>query len=67
MNSFKPVYGKCTTISITLFHTFWPKFCIFMQLFLKLLNGLANSVDSDQTQEQSDLVLQCLQYIRVVQ
>ena len=33
-----------------------------MQLFLTLLNGMANSVDPDQTalQEQSDLGLHCL-------
>ena len=28
---------------------FWPKFCFFMQLFLKILSGMANSVDPDQT------------------
>ena len=32
-----------------------------MQLFLKILLGMANSVDPDQTaQEQSDLGLHCL-------
>ena len=33
-----------------------------MQLFHKLLNGMANSVDPDQTapEEQSDLGLHCL-------
>ena len=27
----------------------WPKFCFFMQLFLKILSGMANRVDPDQT------------------
>ena len=42
----------------------WPKFCFFMQLCLKIFNGMANNVDPDQTgallQEQSDLGLHCL-------
>ena len=28
---------------------FWPKVCFFMQLFLKILSGMANSADPDQT------------------
>ena len=28
---------------------FWPEFFFFMQLFLKILSGMANSVDPDQT------------------
>ena len=28
---------------------FWLKFCFFTQLFLKMLSGMANSVDPDQT------------------
>ena len=28
---------------------FWPKFFFFMQLFLKILTGMANSIDPDQT------------------
>ena len=43
-------YGKCPEIPNTLFHTcFLPKFCFFMQLILKILSGMANSVDPDQT------------------
>ena len=36
----------------------WPKFCFFMQFFLKILSGMVNSVDPDQ--EKSDLGLHCL-------
>ena len=38
------------------------KFCFFMQRSLKLLSGMAKSVDPDQTAplEQSDLGLHCL-------
>ena len=28
---------------------FWPNFCSFIQLFLKILSEMANSVDPDQT------------------
>ena len=28
---------------------FWSKFLLLMQLFLKLLSGMANSIDPDQT------------------
>ena len=49
-------YSKCPKISNTLFH-FWP--FALMQLFLKVLNGTANSVDPNQTapEEQSDMSL----------
>ena len=50
------IYGKYPKISNTLFHTFWAKIFLFMQMFLKIFNGMANSVD----QEQSDLGLYCL-------
>ena len=43
----KREYGKCPKISNTLFRTFLPKFC-FKQLFLIVLCGLANTVDSNQ-------------------
>ena len=33
----------------TLFHTFLAKILLFMQFFLKILGGIANSVDPDQT------------------
>ena len=42
-------YGKCPKISNTLFHTFLAKILLFMQLFHKILSGMANSVDPDQT------------------
>ena len=51
-------YGKCPKILNTLFHTILAKILLFMQLFLKILNRMANSVDPDQ--EQSDLGLFCL-------
>ena len=37
---------KFLTIYSTLF---WPKFCFFVQLFLKILSGKANRADPDQT------------------
>ena len=33
----------------TLFHTFLAYFLLFMQLFLKILRGMASSVDPGQT------------------
>ena len=33
----------------TLFHTYMAESLLFMQLFLKILSGMANSVDPDQT------------------
>ena len=42
-------YGKCPKILNTLFHTFVDKIMLFMWLFPKILSGMANSVDSDQT------------------
>ena len=39
-------YGKCYKISNILF-IFWPIFLLFMQLFLKILGGMANRVDPD--------------------
>ena len=53
-------YSKCPKISSTLFHNFFMKFLLFMQLFLKILSGMTNSVDPGQTKEQSDLDLHCL-------
>ena len=39
-------YVKCPKISNTLFHTFlFAYFLLFMQLILKILSGIANSVD----------------------
>ena len=43
------MYSKCPKISNTLFHIFSAKILLFMQLFLKILSGMANSVDPDQT------------------
>ena len=42
-------YGKCPKIPNTLFHFILAKILLFMQLFLKVLSGMANSVDPDQT------------------
>ena len=52
------IFGKCPKISNTLFHTYFASILLFMQLFLKILSGIANSVDRNQ--EQSDLGLHCL-------
>ena len=43
---------KCT-VNVLNFQTlhsilFWHKICFFMQLFLKILSGVANSIDPDQ-------------------
>ena len=43
------IYGKCSKISNTLFHIFLAYILLFMLLFLKVLHGMANIVDSDQT------------------
>ena len=40
------LYDKCPKILKTLFHTILS---LFMQLFLEILSGMANSVDPDQT------------------
>ena len=42
-------YGKCPNISNTLYITFFAYILLFMQLFRKILCGMANSVDPDQT------------------
>ena len=52
-------YGKCPKLSNTLFHTFWSGL-LFMQLFLKILCGMANSVDPDQTALSENLVYKIL-------
>ena len=41
---FQTVYSKTT-----LFHTILAKIVLFMQLFLKMLSGIANNVDPNQT------------------
>ena len=38
------VYGKCSKIPNTLFHTFKAQIVHFMQLFLKILSGMKNSL-----------------------
>ena len=45
----QPVYGKCPKISNTLFQTSLAESLLFMQLSLKILSGMANSVDPEQT------------------
>ena len=42
------VSSKCPKILNTLFHIILAWILLFMQLFLKLLNGMANGVDPDQ-------------------
>ena len=42
-------YSKCPNISNNLFHTFLSYFFLFVQLFLKMFSGMANSADPDQT------------------
>ena len=44
-----PWYSKCPKILNILVHTFLAKILLFMQLFLKMLRGMANSEDPDQT------------------
>ena len=52
-------YGKCSKILNTLSHT-WLNFAFYAP-DAKILSGMVNSVDPDQTdQEQSDLGLHCL-------
>ena len=43
------IYGKCPKISNLLFHIFLAKILHFMKLLLKVLSGMENSVDPDQT------------------
>ena len=43
------IYGKCPKISNIYSVQFWLKFCFLMHLLLKILSGMANSVDPDQT------------------
>ena len=43
------MYGKFPKISNTYCILFWPKFLFFVQLFLKVLSGMTNSADPDQT------------------
>ena len=43
------------------FVLFWPKLCFSCNCYFKILIGMANNVDPDQTaQEQSHLGLHCL-------
>ena len=42
-------YGMCLKILNTLFYTILAKFCFFEHLLLKILSGITNSVDPDQT------------------
>ena len=42
-------YGKCPKISNTLFHTILAYILLFMQLFLNIHSGIANSVNPYQT------------------
>ena len=47
--SWSSCYGICPNISTTIFHCFLAQVLLFMQLFLKILCGMANCVDPDQT------------------
>ena len=49
MKNYKRWYGKCPKISNILFHTFLALTLLFMQFFIKIPNGNANSGDPDQT------------------
>ena len=51
-------YNKCPKILNTLFCTILALNVLILLLLLKILSGMANSVDPDQ--EQSDLGLHCL-------
>ena len=42
-------YGKCPNILTLYSILFFAYFLLFMQLFLKILSGMSNSVDPDQT------------------
>ena len=42
-------YGKCPKTLNTLFHTIWAEISFFMQRFLKILCGMTNGADPDQT------------------
>ena len=53
------MYSKCPKISNTISFFGGPKFCLLCSSFLKILSGMGNSVDPDQT-AQSDLGLHCL-------
>ena len=53
-----PKYGRCPKISNTFKYFFGLNFLHFMQLLLKILSDMANSVDPDQT--APDLGLHCL-------
>ena len=44
----------------TLCHSFFAKTLLFMQLLIKILNSMANSVDPDQTSGEPDLGQHCL-------
>ena len=43
------IYGKCPKILNTLFRTSSVYILLFIQLFLEILSGMANSVGPDQT------------------
>ena len=48
-------YRKCPKISNTLFCTILAKILLFMHPLLKILSGMANSVDPDQTAPEGGL------------
>ena len=56
-------YGKCPKNLNTIPYFLFCQHFAFMQMFLKIISGMANSVDPDQTapkKEQPDLGLHCL-------
>ena len=57
-------YCKFPKISNTLLHTFLPKFCFFTQLFLKILSGMVNSVDPDQTAHEEVCTVCICHFVR---
>ena len=57
-----PMYSKCSKISNTLIHTFWPKFCFLCSGFFKYLVEwqTVQTLIRLLLQEQSNLGLHCL-------
>ena len=58
MSAVHPLNCLIAFFSNTLFHTFFALILLFIQLFPKILSGMVNSVDPDQT--APDLDLYCL-------
>ena len=57
LHSLQTVYGKCSKILNFILY-FFTQILLFMQLFLKILRGMAKSADPDQT-SPSDQIWVC--------